>query len=61
MAAFCTLTTAAPNMTTNNKDPAPMTITAIAHCGINEFGSISPGCVGGARDFGITARKLSFL
>lgn len=51
---FNTLTTAAPNITTNNSDPAPITITAIAHCGINEFCSTSPGCVGGACDFGMT-------
>lgn len=53
----CTLTTAAPNIITNSNEPAPITITAIAHCGINEFCSVL--CIVGAiRCFGITIVEI---
>lgn len=47
------LTTATPKITTNSSDPTPMTITAIAHCGMSEFCSMF-STVGRIRCFGIT-------
>lgn len=47
------LTTATPKITTNSNDPTPMTITAIAHCGMSAFCSMF-STVGRIRCFGIT-------